>query len=390
MKTELLLLSLLVFVQVSAQDLIVKKNGDEIQAKVLTVSDSEVGYKKWSNPDGPTYTLSRREVFMIKYVNGDKDVFGTDSAPADGAAPTRQENSEPRYVVASPAPNNADLIREYSPEVRINAKPSDKDAKYFFPIMAVGDSSVLATEQIEVSIVPVTIRYMGETTLHILRYYIKISNKTDGMIYIDKANTFKTYTDNSYKSYFNTDQINITKGGSSGIGVNLGGVAGVLGIGGAVGTLANATSVGGSSQNAVVKSYSQQRILAIPPHSTANLSEYKQVHVKGKNYEKISEAEFWMFHYGSRGFLKKGECICYSETQTPYKNQYHITYSSHEDFSTYSTLSFMVYARYIIGESYDFIQYKGSKLIEAIQKFVPDFWDNPCILVGDVSYIDKP
>ncbi|MFR3328886.1 MAG: hypothetical protein ACLTSL_01750 [Odoribacter splanchnicus] len=391
MKTKMLILFLFMAAGVAAQDVIVKKNGDEIQAKVLTVSGSEVGYKKWSNQEGPTYTLSRQEIFMIKYINGDKDVFNTDvPSTAPKSAPGQQENPGPQNVVKSPAANNAELVRKYSPEIRIKTKPSDKDAKWFFPIMAVADSSVLATEDIEVSIVPVTIARKGEVTVYDLRYYIKIKNKTDKPVYIDKANTFKIYSDRSYKTYFDAKQINIAKGGNSGIGINLGGVANVLGIGGTVGTLANATSVGGSSQSSVVKSYSQQRILAIPPHATANLSEFKQEHVKGKKYEKLSDAEWWSIDYRSRGSLKKGECICYNEKEAPDKYQYHITYSCHENFATYSTLNFMVYARYIVGEQYDWLQYKDSRLIEAIQKFVPDFWNNPYILVGDVRYIDKP
>ena len=39
----------------SAQDLIVKKDGSVIQAKVTKIGTSEVEYKKWSNQDGPQY-----------------------------------------------------------------------------------------------------------------------------------------------------------------------------------------------------------------------------------------------------------------------------------------------------------------------------------------------
>jgi len=58
-----------------SQDLIIKRNADEIQAKVLEVTSSEIRYKKSSNPDGPTYSILRSEVFMIKYENGEKDVI---------------------------------------------------------------------------------------------------------------------------------------------------------------------------------------------------------------------------------------------------------------------------------------------------------------------------
>ncbi len=58
-----------------AQDLIVYKDGDEVKAKVLNVNKEEISYKKWDNVEGPTYSISIDEVFMIKYKNGTKDVF---------------------------------------------------------------------------------------------------------------------------------------------------------------------------------------------------------------------------------------------------------------------------------------------------------------------------
>jgi hypothetical protein len=63
----------------SAQDLIVLRNGDEIQVKVLEIKQTEVSYKNWTNIDGPTYTKSKADIFMIKYPNGSKDVFNITS-----------------------------------------------------------------------------------------------------------------------------------------------------------------------------------------------------------------------------------------------------------------------------------------------------------------------
>ncbi|WP_159038486.1 hypothetical protein [Brumimicrobium mesophilum] len=56
-------------------DVITKVNGDEISAKVLEIEETKIKYKKCDNLDGPTYSLSVSEVFMVKYVNGTKDVF---------------------------------------------------------------------------------------------------------------------------------------------------------------------------------------------------------------------------------------------------------------------------------------------------------------------------
>lgn len=63
----------LAFSTVSAQDLILKKNADEIKAKITKVGDTEIEYRKWDNPDGPTYVIPTHEVFVIKYQNGSTD-----------------------------------------------------------------------------------------------------------------------------------------------------------------------------------------------------------------------------------------------------------------------------------------------------------------------------
>ncbi|MBO7101599.1 MAG: hypothetical protein J6V98_06205 [Bacteroidales bacterium] len=59
----------------SAQDIITTKNGDDIQAKVLEVTSTELKYKKHSNLDGPTYTIKKSDVLIVRYENGEKEVF---------------------------------------------------------------------------------------------------------------------------------------------------------------------------------------------------------------------------------------------------------------------------------------------------------------------------
>jgi hypothetical protein len=61
-----------------SQDVITKSNGEEIKAKVLEVSQTEIKYKKFDNLNGPTFSISKNDVFMVKYENGSKDVFNTD------------------------------------------------------------------------------------------------------------------------------------------------------------------------------------------------------------------------------------------------------------------------------------------------------------------------
>jgi hypothetical protein len=68
----------------NAQDLIVKKNGDEIKSKVIKVGSDEIEYKKFENLDGPSYTIPKSDVFMIRYQNGTKDVINPmDESPKE-------------------------------------------------------------------------------------------------------------------------------------------------------------------------------------------------------------------------------------------------------------------------------------------------------------------
>lgn len=74
-KFRLLTLTLLISFVTQAQDVIIKKNGDEIKSKVLEVALTIIKYKKFDNPNGPTFEILKSEVFMIKYENGTKDII---------------------------------------------------------------------------------------------------------------------------------------------------------------------------------------------------------------------------------------------------------------------------------------------------------------------------
>ena len=74
-KIVVVFLSTMLFLNiVKAQDIIYKTDGDEIKAKVLEVSEV-IKYKKADNADGPTYSIAKQDVFMIKYANGTKEMF---------------------------------------------------------------------------------------------------------------------------------------------------------------------------------------------------------------------------------------------------------------------------------------------------------------------------
>lgn len=68
-----------------AQDIITKKDGTDIEAKILEVSSNNVRYQKYSNLDGPTYNLATDEILMIRYSNGEKEIFQSSNKVEDAS-----------------------------------------------------------------------------------------------------------------------------------------------------------------------------------------------------------------------------------------------------------------------------------------------------------------
>lgn len=74
-------------------DLIVCNNGNEINAKVLEIGLAEIKYKKCDNPNGPTISIKKADVLMIKYPNGTKDII---KSSASGNSSSKNENNGPK------------------------------------------------------------------------------------------------------------------------------------------------------------------------------------------------------------------------------------------------------------------------------------------------------
>jgi hypothetical protein len=84
------------------QDIIVMKTGDEIKAKVEQVLDTEIKYRKFENQGGPVYSAKKAEVFMIRYENGSKDVFSSQTSPVI-TQPSQPSNLKISYNDIKPA-----------------------------------------------------------------------------------------------------------------------------------------------------------------------------------------------------------------------------------------------------------------------------------------------
>lgn len=128
-----------------AQDLIVRTDSTRIEARVTEVSPETVRYKRFSNPDGPTYVLPVAGIDYIRYANGETDRFRQPAAPAPApdapvagapAAPAPAPAPAPDAPVAAPAPASATVS---APAASAPAAPAALPVQYELKRYAVGD-----------------------------------------------------------------------------------------------------------------------------------------------------------------------------------------------------------------------------------------------------------
>ena len=94
-----LLLGIFICASMFAQDIILKRDNTIIPAIVEEISDSEVVYRSYDNPDGPRYRVSKDNIAQIKFQNGTSQIF---EAPAPAPAPSQYGSPyTPSYLNAS-------------------------------------------------------------------------------------------------------------------------------------------------------------------------------------------------------------------------------------------------------------------------------------------------
>ena len=102
-KTIMLLLTALCGVwTAAAQDLIVRTDDTRIEARVTEVAPDAVRYKRFSNPDGPTYVLPVDRIRSIRYANGEEEVFSA-AEPSESAAAAGSAAPAPQAAQVEPA-----------------------------------------------------------------------------------------------------------------------------------------------------------------------------------------------------------------------------------------------------------------------------------------------
>ena len=75
--------------------MIVTIDGQQISAKILEISSSEIKYLDFNNQDGPVYVLSIQEILSVQLANGDVKSYERKTAPivVETTTTTKQSNN---------------------------------------------------------------------------------------------------------------------------------------------------------------------------------------------------------------------------------------------------------------------------------------------------------
>ncbi len=102
-----------------AQDFITKKNGEDVKARILEVNQNDVKYKRWDNLEGPTFTMSKSEILMVRYENGTNDVFTNQSSVSSNVSGSAASGD------VRPGMKYREYMGYYNPRSYV-AQPGDK------------------------------------------------------------------------------------------------------------------------------------------------------------------------------------------------------------------------------------------------------------------------
>lgn len=354
----------------SAQDMIVKKDGTVIQAKVIKVGTSEVDYKKWSNQNGPQYSIAVADILAINYQNGEKETFENVSAQPEASKPAAQPTGMTQVTVETlsaeaKAANDA-AIEKYNQiyDTDVNEVMKNGNAKEAFMRLGVAEGSVLENEDIAISIATGYMPYAGEFTPiwpNPCNVGIKfmIQNKTNSTLYLDLGNTFYVSMGQSFGYYVPTSTTT-TNSSSSGVGINAGAIAGAMGIGGVAGKLAGGINFGGGSTSGTAVTTFSQRVVAIAPGSTYNLAPQFIFCNEPRSISPgffCSYSRWWGDHYCKAVFSDENggrmlnyDLYSYSEQSSPLQLSFVTSYSKNEDFASSSSLHCGLYLMEMYGK----------------------------------------
>lgn len=354
-----------------AQDRVITKEGDVMEVYRVDVGSTFIYYTLEDKDDAPLQKIAKADVLMIRKKDGTK-IDVTAAATATAPAPPAQtgQAAQPGIVTLKreeltaegKAANDA-LMEKLNCHVELVLKESKqedagkKKANRGFAILGVKQNSIIANEDIEVGMTlgviyqekkvdvffPLKVYELFYVSGGRFRPHIRFSvtNKQNKTLYLDLGNTFYISQGQPVCYYIPTSTT--TSSASSGGGsLNLGAVAGALGVGGAVGTLASGVSVGGGSSKSTSTTTYSQRVIGIPPHATVQLSP-KPLY---------PDNSYPIFNFSSDcegGVMMVGDNYTYAEETSPLQMSLILAYSETENCECTKSAPVNLYIRQLLG-----------------------------------------
>ena len=93
---------------VAAQDMIVLRDGNMIEAKVTEISPTEIRYKRLDNLEGPTIVVPADNVLSIRYENGTYEIINANSE-------TNTQAESPQTATTAMAPDKTTFAFNINP-----------------------------------------------------------------------------------------------------------------------------------------------------------------------------------------------------------------------------------------------------------------------------------
>lgn len=367
-----------------AQDRIITKSGDVVEAYRVDIGSSFIYYTNADNDDAALQKITKADVLMIKKKDNTViNLYEEAPAKATETTSTKKNADETGIVQITPeslsaegkAANDALLADMNKPvEIRLaKEKNRGNECSWARAVLGVKESSVLANEDIEISVEKGFLYKKNKTTPAVFKsecnfrfdlnpaIRFNVRNKGSKTLYLDLGNSF--YVRFGQASCFYTPSSTTTTTSSSGgAGVNLGAVAGAIGIGGAAGTLASGVTVGGGSTSGTSSTTYAQRVVAVPPMSTIALTPQ---YIFGNEKKELADGwEYiqWHSHYSyefiinmnfakdsSEGEMLVGDHYEYQETTSPMQWSFIVAYSETEDCAHEKSLASYFYLKDLCG-----------------------------------------
>ena len=401
--------SLMAGVSASAQDVLITQEGDVKKVYDVEVGPSTVFYKEADKADAPTLRIKKADVIMIKRKDGTKYDLGNGVQPSNTtsstSSPAQASSSQTASISTESKKRNDEIISQannFNPEyVGTDTK---KDCDRVFCIMGYGNGSQLVNDDLEIeciigsgSLTTATrnslvgamnngVDNSGSSVTDFSFFYsnpvfrLCLKNKTNRTLYVDLGNSF-IMRNGVATAYYIPTSTSTSNSSSSGASVNLGAVAGAIGVGGALGTLAGGVNVGGGSTSGSVSTTYSQRVVAVPPMSVKELDNqllfpdpYKYKACDGLTID-CSSPKNWIpaFSFATKadGDYMNGETHDFSEGTSPIKFAFLVSYSDTETCQNEKSLSFNLHLRRIVG----FAKSSGypKTVCSKLPKVIPDF-----------------